>query len=275
MVGPSQHIKTAVVDVWRGRVSADVCVGEACPFLDFQGSVQLLDSSHVRERDKALLRSIWVRGVWNGFLLGDVCGEIVHVVFCGVLTAMDIFWNCMYPPLVKFRENPESHGLTCMDKSHWPRCLVAFIVWSSWERSLVWIMGTRCSAICLMVPWVLALLMCSLTWDVLEDFDAEGAAGRLPANPNIWSDGSLLLDKVSGASSAGSGMYAHLLASAWGRRKWESISNSYKLLSVLDLSLVGASAQFMVPCRKCSGLSCGGISWHFRHWMLYMLVLTM
>ena len=32
--------------------------------------LQLLNSSHVRERDKALVRSIMVGGVWNGFLLG-------------------------------------------------------------------------------------------------------------------------------------------------------------------------------------------------------------
>ena len=35
--------------------------------LDVHGSLQLLNSSHVRERDKALLRSIMVGGVWNGF----------------------------------------------------------------------------------------------------------------------------------------------------------------------------------------------------------------
>ena len=40
--------------------------------LDVHGSLQLLNSSHVRERERALLRSIMVGGVWNGFLLGRV-----------------------------------------------------------------------------------------------------------------------------------------------------------------------------------------------------------
>ena len=40
--------------------------------LDVHGSLQLPNSSHVRERDTALLRSIMVGGVWNGFLLGNV-----------------------------------------------------------------------------------------------------------------------------------------------------------------------------------------------------------
>ena len=40
--------------------------------LNIPGSHQLLNSSHVRERVKALLRSVTVGGVWNGFLLGKV-----------------------------------------------------------------------------------------------------------------------------------------------------------------------------------------------------------
>ena len=43
-------------------------------------------------------------------------------------------------------------------------------------------------------------------------FDAGGAALRLPDNPNVWTDGSLVLDNVSGASSSGAGFYAIFLA---------------------------------------------------------------
>ena len=51
--------------------------------MDVHGSLQLLTSSHVRERDKALLRTIMVGGVWNGFLLGKVRGKAVPCRFCG------------------------------------------------------------------------------------------------------------------------------------------------------------------------------------------------
>ena len=51
--------------------------------LDIAGSLLLLHASHVTERDKALLRSIMVGGVWNGFLLGPAKGEIVPCRFCG------------------------------------------------------------------------------------------------------------------------------------------------------------------------------------------------
>ena len=60
------------------------------PLLDVHGSLQLLVSSHVRERDKALLRAIMVGGVWNGFLLSRVRGQPVPCRFCGHLIMMGI-----------------------------------------------------------------------------------------------------------------------------------------------------------------------------------------
>ena len=62
--GPIQHFKSAIVDAWKDSVAADLCSRRGFrggPFLDFGGSMQLLVSSHVRSRDKALLR---------GFLCG-------------------------------------------------------------------------------------------------------------------------------------------------------------------------------------------------------------
>ena len=65
--------------------------------------LQLLTSSHVRERDKALLRSVMVGGVWNGFLLGRVRRQVVPCRFCG---APDddghLFWEYTILPLVQF-----------------------------------------------------------------------------------------------------------------------------------------------------------------------------
>ena len=58
--------------------------------LDIPGSLQLLNSSHVRERDKALLRSLFVGGVWNVFLLSRVRGQPVPCRFCG---APDCGWS--------------------------------------------------------------------------------------------------------------------------------------------------------------------------------------
>ena len=81
-----QHLKAAILDAWEKKVAAHLCGREGFrggPLLDVFGSLQLLDSSHGRERDKALLRSVMVGGVWNGFLLGKVRVQPVPCRFCG------------------------------------------------------------------------------------------------------------------------------------------------------------------------------------------------
>ena len=83
LAGPIQHFRSAVLEGWRSKVSADLCAGEGfrgCPWLDCSS---FFFSDHVRERDKALLRSILVGGVWNGFLLRGVRGRRVPCRFCG------------------------------------------------------------------------------------------------------------------------------------------------------------------------------------------------
>ena len=85
--------------------------------LDVHGSLQLLNSSHVRDRDKGLLRGVMVGGVWNGYLHGKVKGRPVPCRFCGAPDGDGhLFWECPFPPLVEIRENPEIHDLLRMDK---------------------------------------------------------------------------------------------------------------------------------------------------------------
>ena len=64
---------------WRGEVAADFCSREGfrCgPLLVIFGSLQLLTSSHNRERDKALLRSVMV-GAGMAFCLASLF-PVVH-----------------------------------------------------------------------------------------------------------------------------------------------------------------------------------------------------
>ena len=83
--GPIQHFKSAIVDAWRDHVSADLCGRKGFrggPFLDYVGSMQLLVSSHVRSRDKALLR-----GILSGrktFLVVSVAGSTVMGICFGI-----------------------------------------------------------------------------------------------------------------------------------------------------------------------------------------------
>ena len=70
LAGPVQHFQAAILEGWRGEVSADFCARRGfrgIPWFDVDGTWQLLNSGHVRERDDALLRGVLVGGVWNGF----------------------------------------------------------------------------------------------------------------------------------------------------------------------------------------------------------------
>ena len=53
LVGFVQHHKSAILDAWRDRAAASLCAWEGFrsgPLLDIAGTLQLLTSSHVRER---------------------------------------------------------------------------------------------------------------------------------------------------------------------------------------------------------------------------------
>ena len=115
LAGPVQHFRAAVLQGWLNKVSADLACRKGFrggDFLDTDGSMQLLNSNHVRERDKALLRSILVGGVWNGFLLQKVKGQVVPCRFCGgVDNDGHLFWDCPFPPIQHVRELPEFASL--------------------------------------------------------------------------------------------------------------------------------------------------------------------
>ena len=52
-------------------------------------------------------------------------------------------------------------------------------------------------------------------WQLPVGFDAEGAAWRAAAEPDVWTAGSLVEDKVSGASSAGAGCSTYRGSRLW------------------------------------------------------------
>ena len=49
-------------------------------------------------------------------------------------------------------------------------------------------------------------------WSLLGGFDAADIALQSCEHSNVWTDGSLVLDNVFGASSSGAGFYAIFLA---------------------------------------------------------------
>ena len=103
MTGPIQHYRSAILEAWHCRVFARLSErkGFWCvDFADLKGSLQLLTSSHLRDRDNMLLRAILCWGVWNGFLLGKAKKEDVPCRFCGKNRDGDghLFWECSFSP---------------------------------------------------------------------------------------------------------------------------------------------------------------------------------
>ena len=47
----------------------------------------------------------------------------------------------------------------------------------------------------------------------------------MPDSPNIWSDGSLVQDSVTGVSAAGAGMFAHYSELCWRNRRWGHVDH--------------------------------------------------
>ena len=60
-------------------------------------------------------------------------------------------------------------------------------------------------------------------WSPCDGFDHDSAASSLPHHPDVWTDGSLVLDKVAGLSSSGAGFFAHQAALLWDVRTWGQV----------------------------------------------------
>ena len=97
--------------------------------MDLKGSLQLLSVSHLRERERGLLRGILSGGVWNGCLLGHAQGEIVPCRFCGEADGDGhFFWDCTHPLFVHIRENPEFLR-TNVQGQEYLACMAGYLPW--------------------------------------------------------------------------------------------------------------------------------------------------
>ena len=125
------------------------------------------------------------------------------------------------PPLVQIRENLEFHHLIQRDKSNWPRCLL----WHGWLPSLDsngdWAVGAGGAAARVLEassggysPHVLE------AWVDSEEFESETTSGQPNANLDVWTDGSLVRDDLTGACCGGCGVFAATSGSAWFQRSW-------------------------------------------------------
>ena len=135
MTGPVQHFRSAILDAWRFSVFSRLSERKGFlggEFADFQVSLQLLTSSHLRERDKMLLRGI-LCGVFGTesflarprrkmFLVDFVVKRMVMVTCSG---------SVPFPPFSMFGIFLSSLLLS-LDRSNCTRCLL----WHGWLPGL-------------------------------------------------------------------------------------------------------------------------------------------
>ena len=225
---PFQFFRDAIWGAWRTKVSGDLSSRAGFRggrYLDFRGSLKLLSSPHLRGGDKGLLRGILSGGVWNGFLLGFVKGEIVPCRFCGGPDGDGhLFWDCPYPPFVHIRESVEFRSLLLHNRESWPRCLL----WHGWLPALA------CAGEA--SPWAasgddvacfrLENLLGSYSeadyrdWVPPDSFAVDVASSRVSDYPDVWTDGSFVRDEVSGIGVGGCGVYSSRSGAGWFHRRW-------------------------------------------------------
>ena len=154
----------------------------------------------------------------SSHLSGKVQRDNVPCLFCGGPDGNGhLFWECSYPLLGAIPESLEIHDIVNLDKAGWPRC----VLWHGWLPDL--------SGSDLGGPWALeAADVAAKRSEVAlgeeqnpgDHFLIEGDQRELAAAPDVWSDGSLVLDKLSGVGVAGCGVYAHASGAAWFGRRW-------------------------------------------------------
>ena len=231
MTAPVQHFRSAILDASRFHVFAKLSEREGFwrgEFSDFQGSLQLLTSSHLRERDKMLLRAVLCGSAWNGFLLGKAKKEDVPCRFCGKKDGDGhLFWDCTFPSLQHVRDLPEFAYLMSLDRSKWPRSLL----WHGWLPGLS---GTSTS-----YPWAASfgdlasfhLERClgaypvdfADCWTPPEYWDADEIALEMPEHPNVWTDGSREdFSSLGGFEVAGAGVYLPASELAFDGSVWST-----------------------------------------------------
>ena len=109
LTGPIQHFQSAIFEAWQLKVSAQLAEREefrGAQFLDVRGSVQLLVSSHLRERDNMLLRFFVEVSGMDFFWVGrkERKSSVVSVVG---RTVMGICFGTVPFRIVHVRELPE------------------------------------------------------------------------------------------------------------------------------------------------------------------------
>ena len=143
------------------------------------------------------------------FLVGFVIrlflvGSALHLIVMGIC-----FGNVPFLLLLRSVKIFEFHDLMSLDEAHWPRCLL----WHGWQPMLSgsnsvspWA-GHASESANYLVEAALGGYSSRLVTERSPpgEYDQVAVSSLVPVHPNVWSDGSLVLDQVIGVSSSGAG----------------------------------------------------------------------
>ena len=258
--------RSAILDAWRHKVSVDLCARKGFrggPFLDVSGTLQLLNSDHVRERDKALLRGVLVGGVWNGFLLGKVRNSHVPCRFCGGMIMMGIYFGnalfhlwLRYVKILNFTTSWRwiSHlglgacfgmgGCLCLLVPIWVLLglgiflTVLVIYWS-----VLWVPTPL--LLCLIGSYLLVLMLRLLPF-------------RLLGNLMFGLMGVGVEDRLSTVSSSGAGFSTGHPSRFWAGCSWGQVDDGDQ--GNQSVACCRGYCSVPGPCSLFKELSCGGYS---------------
>ena len=107
------------------------------------------------------------------------------------------------------------------------------------------------------VLWVPTPLLLCLIGGYLLVFDAEAAALQVAREPDVWTDGSRVEDRLSTVSSSGAGFSSGHSSRFWAGRTWGHVDSDDQGIRLL--LLVVGTVLFLALCRLFKGLSCGGL----------------
>ena len=162
-----------------------------------------------------------------------------------------------------------------MDKYFWPRCLL----WHGW---LPLLSGANLGS-----PWARDLSQGAgnllesalgsysaapmLEWRLPEGFDAESAALQVAVEPDVWTDGSRVEDRLSTVSSSGAGFSSSHSDRIWAGCAWGHVDSDDRGIGLL-LPVVG-TVLFQALCRLFRGLSYGVSFLPYRLLVVFIWVL--
>ena len=171
------------------------------------------------------MRGILSGGVWNGFLLGFVKGEIVPCRFCGVLVMMDTCFGSVHILLLFIFVRVLSFVVFC------------FVIGVPGLGVFFGMVGYLLLLVLVRLPLGptsdedvacarLERLLGSYSeedcrdWVPPDCFADNVASSNVSDHPDVWTDGSFVRDELSGIGVGGCGVYSSRSGAGWFHRRW-------------------------------------------------------